>query len=206
MLTPMKVYGVLAVALLAVACGSDEAPSTPAPSTPAPDAPASDTSTPAPEGFRVGEAVPITYYAETTFSVTFLAATESPTAVSGPYSGEEYWTFAALPDRTFLVLTLKFRNIGIRPLTPPLLQGVAVTDRGFEFPSWNPPLGIHSDEYAPRLSTAEEVQGMPAGATSLVELFPEAESAVDTLVFEIPSDQQAVSVRVGYVDRPLLLK
>jgi hypothetical protein len=196
MLSPVKVYVLAAVVLLAVACGSDDAP----------DIATSDTPTPAPQGFRIGEAVPFTYYSDTTFSITFLAAIESPIAVDGPYSGEEYWTFTALPDRKFLVLTFKLRNIGIRPLETALLSGVATTDRGFQFPSWSPPSGIHSTEYAPRPSTPEEVQAMPSGTASFVELFPEQESAVDTMVFEIPADQRVVSVGTSYVDRPLVLE
>jgi len=53
---------------------------------------------------------------------------------------------------------------------------------------------------------AEEVQAVPADGAAGVELFPEVESEVGALIFEIPNDQQAVRISVSWVDQPLLLK
>jgi len=52
----------------------------------------------------------------------------------------------------------------------------------------------------------EEMQVIAQDGAAGVELFPEAESEVGALIFEIPNDQQAVRISVSWVDQPLLLK
>ena len=194
-LLPMRLWALLILALLVVACGSDEAPGT---GSPAPDTPTQTA------GYRIGNTALITYYSDTTYAVTFLTATDSPIAVltysSGPY------TFTMLPDRKFLVVTFRFRNNSIRPAQTPDLGGIVVTDRGFEFRDWSPPIGVDYEGYNARPSTDEEVLGVPPDSQAYIDLFPEAESGVGAIIFEIPADQQAVSVKFDIVDKPLLLK
>jgi hypothetical protein len=162
--------------------------------------------TPTPVGsYKIGDVATITPYADTRFSLTFLWWKESPIAVDGPYSGGDYYTFTARPDMKFVILAFRFRNDWKSPLETPSLAGTVITDRGYEFPAWSPPLGVHSEEYGPRLSTQEELQALPGNAAAYEELLPEQESGQGALVFEVPVDRSPASVQLSYVDRPVLL-
>jgi hypothetical protein len=161
--------------------------------------------TPPPAPYRMGDVATIAPYADTRFSLTLLWWRESSIAVNGPYSGNDYYTFAARPDTKFVVLAFRFRNDWKSPLETPRLAGTVITDRGYEFPAWSPPLGVHSEEYSPRPSSQEELQALPGNAAAYEELFPEQESGLGALVFEVPADQSPTSVQLSYVDRPVIL-
>jgi len=132
------------------------------------------TPTPTPVGsYRIGDVATITPYADTRFSVAFLWWKESPIAVDGPYFENDYYTFTARPEMKFVILAFRFRNDWKRPLETPSLGGTVITDRGYEFPAWSPPLGVQSKEYGPRPSTQEELQALPGNAAAYEELLPE---------------------------------
>jgi hypothetical protein len=164
------------------------------------------TPTPTPVGsYRIGDVATITPYVDTRFSLTFLWWKESPIAVDGPYSENDYYTFTARPNTKFVILAFRFRNDWKSPLETPSLSGTVITDKGYEFPEWSPPLGVHSEEYGPRLSTQEELQALPGNAAAYEELFPEQESGQGVLVFEVPVDRSPISVQLSYLDRPVML-
>jgi hypothetical protein len=156
--------------------------------------------------YRIGDVATITPYADTRFSLTFLWWKESPIAVDGPYFENDYYTFTARPDTKFVIIAFRFRNDWKSPLETPSLSGTVITDKGYEFPAWSPPLGVQSKEYGPRPSTQEELRALPGNAAAYEELFPEQESGQGVLVFEVPIDRSPASIQLSYVDLPVLLK
>jgi hypothetical protein len=160
----------------------------------------------APAGYLIGESATITpEYRDRPFTLTFLSWKESDIAVRGPYVTGHY-TFTAQPGMKFVIVAFKFRNDWKSPQYTPSLEGTLVTDKGHEFPVWDPPAGILSDECNPRQATEEERQTLPGDAAAYQELVPEAESEAGALVFEMPADEAPVSASLKYVDLPLLLQ
>ncbi|HEC87499.1 MAG TPA: hypothetical protein ENI49_06535 [Thermoplasmatales archaeon] len=137
-------------------------------------------------------------------SLTLLSWKESNIAVDGPYVGDEYYTFTAKPGMKFVILIYKFQNNWIRPQETPYLDaGEIATNKGYIYPIWNPPLGIHSEEYKPRKATPEEIKTLIGDSGGYEDLLPE-ESVKGCVVFEIPEDQTTIEASIAYV--PPLIK
>jgi hypothetical protein len=132
-------------------------------------------------------------------SLTLLSWKESNIAVNGPYAGDEYYTFTAKSGMKFIILIFKFQNNWTRPQeTPYLKAGEIATDKGYIYPTWDPPLGVHSEEYKPREATNEEIKTLVGDSGAFEDLLPE-ESTVGCVVFEIPKDETPIEANIIYV-------
>jgi len=131
-------------------------------------------------------------------SMTLLSAIESNISVNGPYS-TDYYTFTAKEGMKFITLTYELQNNWIKSqITPSIAYGEILTDKGYYYHYWNPPVGIHSEEYQPRKSTEQEVEKFIGQGGSLKELLPE-ETILGRAVFEIPEDQTGIEITLSYV-------
>lgn len=131
-------------------------------------------------------------------SMTLLFAIESNICVDGPYS-DGYYTFTAKEGMKFIILTYQLQNNWIRAqITPDMGYGEILTDKGYYYNYWNPPVGILSDEYQPRKSAEEEVEKFIGQEGSLKELLPE-ETILGCAVFEIPEEQTGIEITLSYV-------
>ena len=145
---------------------------------------------------RVGDTVPEFDPDYPALSLTFLEWRESNVAVDGPYAGGDYYVFTARPGMKFVILVFQFQNNWVRPQdTPYLSEGEVLTDKGYFYPAWDPPMGIHSEEYAPRQATEEEVEALVGSSGGFVELLPE-ETIVGRIGFEVPMDERPLEVRI----------
>jgi hypothetical protein len=136
-------------------------------------------------------------------SLTFLRWIESDIAVDGPYFENEYYTFTAKPGMKFVILIYEFQNNGIRPQeTPYISAGEIATEEGYIYPAWNPPLGVHSEEYQPREATDNEIETLIGDSGGYVDLLPGApgESVVGCVVFEIPEGATPVEADLECID------
>lgn len=137
-------------------------------------------------------------------SLTLLSWEESNIAVDGPYHPSEYYTFTARPGMKFIILIYRFQNNDIREQeTPYINAGEIATDKGYIYSVWDPPIGIHSEEYNPREATEAEVNRLIGDSGGFEDLLPE-ESTTGCVVFEIPADAAPIEASIAYV--PLLIK
>ncbi len=128
-------------------------------------------------------------------SLTLVKYIESDKAVDGPYSSG-YYTFTAKPGMKFVILVYKFQNNWNRPQSTPYFDKCEVmTDKGYIYPCWSPPAGIHSEEYNPRKSTQEEIETYVGTSGGFEELLPE-ESTIGCIVFEMPEDETPVEIAI----------
>lgn len=149
---------------------------------------------------RIGDTIPeVGDGGRHDLSLTLLSWKESDIAVDGPYAENDYYTFTAKPDMKFVILIYEFRNNYIRPQETPYLDaGEIATNKGYIYPTWDPPVGIHSEEYKPRLSTDEEVKTLVGNSGGYEDLLPE-QSITGRVVFEIPKDETPVEAGINYV-------
>ena len=203
---------VVALSLL-TACGpAPTATSVAVLPTATPTVTASATPTPAPTPMptvtrrsvaRIGDTIPEVGLAEEDLSMTLVAWAESDIAVDGPYVGNEFYTFTARPGMKFIILEFEFHNNWVREQeTPYFNKGEVRTDKGYFYQVWSPPGGIHSEEYAPRPSTQEEVENL-GGSGAFEDLLPER-SVRGHVVFEIPEDEEPEEVELSQV--PVAIK
>jgi len=95
---------------------------------------------------QVGDTVPEFDPDYPALSLTLLEWRESDVAVDGPYAGGDYYVFTARPGMKFVVLVFQFQNNWVRPQeTPYLSEGEVLTDKGYFYPAWKPPVGIHEN-------------------------------------------------------------
>jgi len=143
----------------------------------------------------MGETIPDV---EEYISFTPLWWKESKIAVDGPYSSG-FYTFTAKPGMKFVILAYSFKNNGIRPeTTPHLSAGEIVTSKGYIYPLWNPPLGIHSKEYSPRESTASEILNLIGSSGGYEKLLPKG-TVKGCAVFEIPYTEKPLEIDLSKV-------
>ena len=155
------------------------------------------TATPRPIA-RIGDTIPEVGADNKSLSMTLIAWMESDIAVDGPYQGE-FYTFTARPGMKFVILIFEFRNNWVREqYTPYLSAGELLTDKGYFYRIWSPPLGIHSTEYKPRPSTEETVKDLVGSSGGFERLLPE-ESVRGCIVFEIPQEQKPVEAKIEEV-------
>jgi hypothetical protein len=151
---------------------------------------------------RIGDTIP-EVEGKRNLSLALLSWKESNIAVNGPYHPNEYYTFTAKPGMKFIILIYEFQNNWIRPQeTPYINAGEIATNKGYIYPVWDPPLGVHSEEYKPRKATAEEIKALIGDSGAYEDLLPE-ESTEGCVVFEIPQDQTPIEASVVYVS-PLI--
>lgn len=136
-------------------------------------------------------------------SLTLLSWKESNIAVDGPYT-DGYYTFTAKPGMIFIILTFKFQNNWVRMQETPYLDaGEIGTNKGYIYTTWNPPLGVSSEEYKPSKSTSEEIKNLIGTSGGYEKLLPEG-SIVGSVVFEIPENETPIEASIVYV--PSLIK
>ena len=153
---------------------------------------------------RIGDTIPEVGLAKEDLSMTLIGWAESDIAVDGPYVGNEFYTFTARPGMKFIILEFEFHNNWAREQeTPYFDKGEVRTDKGYFYQVWSPPGGIHSEEYAPRASTQEEVENL-GGSGAFKDLLPE-ESVRGHVVFEIPEDEEPEEVELSQVPVPIKL-
>jgi hypothetical protein len=146
---------------------------------------------------RIGDTIQVE--GKHNLSLTLLSWKEGNIAIDGPYWEDEYYTFTAKPGMKFIILIFKFQNNWIRPQeTPYLNAGEIATDKGYIYPIWNPPVGIHSEEYKPRKATDKEIKTLIGDSGAFENLLPE-ESTVGCVVFEIPKDETPIEASIVYV-------
>lgn len=151
---------------------------------------------------RIGDTIP-EVEGKHNLSLTLLSWEESNIAVDGPYS-TGYYTFTAKPGMKFIILIYRFQNNWIRPQeTPYLNAGEIATDKGYIYTTWDPPVGIHSEEYKPRKATDDEVKTLIGDSGGYEDLLPE-ESIIGCVVFEIPEDETPIEASIVHV--PPLIK
>ena len=144
---------------------------------------------------RIGDTIPDLDWDLHNLSLTFLWWKESAIAVDGPYvSG--YYTFTARPSMKFIILAYKFQNNWIREQTTPYFhEGEIAADNGYIYSVWDPPGGVHAEEYAPRPATSEEVRDLIGDSGGFEKLLPE-ESVEGCVVFELPADARPIEASV----------
>lgn len=131
-------------------------------------------------------------------SMTILSAIESNICVDGPYA-TDFYTFTTQEGMKFITLTYELQNDWIgEQITPVMAYGEILTDKGYYYNYWNPPVGVLSDEYQPRKSTEDEVEKFIGREGSLTELLPE-ETIIGCAVFEIPEDQIGIEITLSHV-------
>jgi hypothetical protein len=152
---------------------------------------------------RIGDTIPEVGLVNEDLSMTLIGWTESDIAVDGPYVGNEFYTFTTGPEMKFIILEFEFHNNWVREQeTPHFDKGEVCTDKGYFYQVWSPPVGIHSEEYAPRPSTQEEVENL-GGSGAFENLLPE-ESIRGHVVFEIPQGEEPEEVELSQV--PVAIK
>lgn len=153
-----------------------------------------DTVTGVPEGFD-----------PSSFSMTLLTCVDSEIAVDGAYI-DGYYTFTAQPGMRFVILQYRLTNGGVRQADTPYINAgeVLTAPDGYFYKVWSPPVGVHSEEYAPRPSTEEEVGSLLGDAGGFETLLPE-ESVTGRVVFEIPTDAEPVEATLRYVPAKVAL-
>jgi len=153
---------------------------------------------------RIGDTIPEVGLAKENLSMTLIGWTESDIAVDGPYKGNEFYTFTTRPGMKFIILEFKFHNNWVREQkTPYFKKGEVRTDKGYFYQVWSPQAGIHSEEYAPRPSTQEEVENL-GGSGAFEDLLPE-ESVRGHVVFKTPEDEEPEEVGLSQVPVPIKL-
>jgi hypothetical protein len=153
---------------------------------------------------RIGDTIPEVGTGNQDLSMTLIGWTESGIAVDGPYVGDEFYTFTARPGMKFIILEFVFRNNWVREQETPYLDaGEVRTDKGYFYSVWSPPLGVHSEEYGPRLSTQEEMENL-GGSGAFEDLLPE-ESVRGRVIFEIPQDEEPVEIELPQVPVSIVL-
>ena len=153
---------------------------------------------------QIGDTIPEVGLGKEDLSMTLIGWAESDIAVSGPYAGSGFYTFTAKPRMKFIILEFEFHNNWVRQQeTLYFNKGEVRTDKGYFYQVWSPPLGIHSEEYAPRPSTQEEVENL-GGSGTFEDLLPE-ESVRGHVVFEIPEDEEPEEVELSQVPVPIQL-
>jgi hypothetical protein len=203
-----SLLAVMMLVLVTLACDRSSSPQAAATNTPYPTYTPHPTYTPSvaptkatdsPELVsRIGDTIPEVGADRHGLSMALLAWVESDIAVGGPYVGDEFYTFTAKPGMKFIILVFEFRNNWIREqYTPYLDEGELLTDKGYFYRVWSPPLGVHSEEYMPRLSTEEGMRELGSSG-GFVKLLPE-ESVEGCVVFEIPGDQEPEEMRLSQV-------
>jgi hypothetical protein len=152
---------------------------------------------------RIGEIIPEVGAGTKNLSMRLIALKESSIAVDGPYLGGKFYTFTAKPGMKFVILIFEFQNNWVREqYTPYLSEGEVRTDKGYFYPIWSPPGGIHAKEYKPRPSTEEEIRNL-IGSRGYEKLLPE-ESIKGCIIFEIPKEQKAIEAHIKGI--PLLIR
>lgn len=161
----------------------------PLPATPTPEP--TWTATPQVQGGGIAKSVLFDDDVYGLTEITFVNWTYSPVATNGRYADGNVYTFTSLDQRKFVVVTYILKNPGTVAQARPIILGddatLATTNQHF-YEIWRPPLGIHSDEYAPRLSSADELAQMPQSYSSR-NLLPGESTDVDSLAFEIPFNE-----------------
>ena len=152
---------------------------------------------------RIGDTIPEVGLGKKDLSMTLIGWAESDIAVKGPYIDNKLYTFTARPGMKFIILGFEFHNNWVREQkTPCFSEGEVRTDKGYFYQVWSPPVGIHSEEYAPRPSTQEEVEDL-GGSGAFEDLLPE-KSVRGHVVFEIPEDEEPEEVELSQV--PVAIK
>jgi hypothetical protein len=173
-------------------------------SAPVPTRTSPPTATPTPQPtqppiIRVGDTIPELSTDKPKLSLTLLSWKESGIAIEGPYSGDIYYAFTAKPGMKFVILAFRFQNNWVRPQeTPYLRAGEVATDKGYFYPLWHSPVGVHSEEYNPRKATDYEIETLMGDSGGYEELLPE-ESTIGRVVFEIPEDETPVEASISGV-------
>ena len=153
---------------------------------------------------RIGDTIPEVGLGKKDLSMTLIGWAESDIAVSGPYRGNELYTFTARPRMKFIILEFEFHNNWVRQQkTPYFNKGEVRTDKGYFYQVWSPAVGIHSEEYAPRPSTQEEMENL-GGSGAFEDLLPE-KSVRGHVVFEIPKGEEPEEVELSQVPVPIKL-
>jgi hypothetical protein len=154
---------------------------------------------------KYATSIPITTIGNTTIEVpsfnnltlTLLSWKESEIAVDGPYASG-YYTFTAKPGMKFVVLFFTFQNNWVRVQeTPYIDSGEIFTDKGYIYNLWNPPVGVHSVDYNPRLSTEQEVKELIGSSGAYVNLL-QGEVVKGCVVFEISKDSKPTDAFLHY--------
>ena len=131
-------------------------------------------------------------------SLTLLWWEENKIAVYGPYV-DGYYTFTAKPGMKFIILAYEFRNNGTEEQTTPYLSvGEIVTAPEGHYEIFDPPAGVHSEEYKPRKATAEEIDALIGNSGGFEHLLP-GESVQGRVVFEIPENMTPVEAKIASV-------
>jgi hypothetical protein len=153
---------------------------------------------------RIGDTIPEVGLGKEDLSMTLIGWAESDIAVKGPYIDNKLYTFTARPGMKFIILGFEFHNNWVREQkTPRFSEGEVRTDKGYFYQVWSPPGGIHSEKYAPRPSTQEEVENL-GGSGAFEDLLPE-KSVRGHVVFEIPEDEEPEEVELSQVPVPIKL-
>lgn len=212
----------LPAVLLLAACEEEEAQPTTAPTTAevvtatpelqapteSPPPPPEPTATVGEETITVGETVAgiPKGYDPAPFSMTLLSCMESEIVVDGPYI-DGYYTFTAQPGMRFVILQYRLMNDGVRQADTPYINTgeVLTAPDGYFYKIWSPPVGVHSEEYAPRPSTQEELDILLGDTGGFETLLPE-ESIMGRVVFEIPTDAEPVEATLAYIPAKVQLE
>lgn len=107
----------------------------------------------------------------------FLKWRESPIAVEGPFSGNEYCTYSAKPGMKFVVMDYKVRNADVRQHYVSQIGAAYVkTSKGYEHTKFDHP-GCNSDAAKTpcraRKSTPHEISELVASTITKSKLLPE---------------------------------
>jgi len=164
--------------------------------------------TPAESAITVGDTVTGVPegYDPAPFSFTLLACVESAIAVDGPYT-DGYYTFTAQPGMKFLILQFRLDNPDVREHDTPYISGgeMLTAPSGNFYQGWQPPVGVQSEEYAPRPATQEEIDRLGGDAGAYKTLLP-GESVAGSAAFEIPADAAPVEADLVYVPGKIALE
>jgi hypothetical protein len=149
----------------------------------------------------IGDTIPdfATEVGKNSLSLTLISWSESMIAVEGPYVGDEYYTFTAKPGMKFIDLIFEMKNNWTRVQETPYLDaGEVATDKGYIYEVWHSPLGIDSEEYKPRVATAQEIQ-LLLGDTAAYEDLMQEQSVRGRVVFEIAEDETPIEASIAYI-------
>lgn len=139
-------------------------------------------------------------------SITILSCNNSQHVVDGPYADKNFYKFTSIPGRKFVISSFEYRNNGLQPLVPPFIsKGEIETNKGFYYPIWHPPGGMHSDEYRPTIATQDEIDALATKSGSQVTLMPNR-SIKGNFIFEIPDEESPIGIYLEYVPCKILIK
>ena len=95
-----------------------------------------------------------------------------------------YYSFNAIPGKKFVVLIFDFTNTGSREAERPHISGVEILTEpyGDYFDGWRITGGIHTEGYAARKSTPEEIEQSVLWSGQKIE---QRQTVQMTAIFEI---------------------